>query len=91
MVRHILIGFTLLLAADDFSRNAYAGSTVTGHVLQSLTYALTPALIALIVAGSTRYIRLWRGKPDIFTKDFNWLWGIFLCLLIISHVHQAIA
>jgi len=91
MVRYILIGLTLLLAADDFSRSAYAGTTVTGHAMQSLAYAFSPALFALLIAGATRYLRQWRGRPDIFTKDFNWLWGIFLCLLIISHVRQAIA
>jgi len=90
MVRCALIALTLLLAADEFSRSAYAGTTVTGHALQSLAYALTPALIAVIIAGATRYLRRWRGKPDIFAKDFTLLWAIFFCVLALGHVRSVV-
>lgn len=90
MVRYILIGLTLLLAADDFSRSAYAGTTVTGHAMQSLAYAFSPALFALVLAGVTKYWRLWRGKPDIFTKDFVWCWTAFLAFLYLAHFRSAI-
>lgn len=85
MVRYALIALTLLLAADEFSRSAYAGQTVTGHALQSLAYALTPALLAVTIAGATRYLRRWRGKPDIFAADFNWCWGALLAILYLAH------
>lgn len=90
MIRYALLALTLLLAVDDFTRGTYAGQTVTGHALASLAYALTPALIAVVVAGATHVIRQWRGRPDIFAKDFTLLWAIFFCVLVLGHVRAAI-
>lgn len=87
MMRYALILVSLLLAADKWTDQNLTGfDTATGRVLFCLTYAFTPAGVGLVIALMKRTYRRWRGKPDTFSSDWHWVWGVLLVLLIAAHL-----
>lgn len=84
MVRAILIAVSLLLAAADYvSQTQVLLHTRAGHVAYSLGYAFMPAAIGLLVAGIRRLLGKWRNWPDTFARDWNWVWGVLLAVLVV--------
>lgn len=84
MVRAILIVMSLLLAAADFilSKPVLVHAE-TGRIIFSLAYGFTPALFGLIVAWIKRLLAKWRNWPDTFARDWNWVWGVLLAVLVV--------
>ena len=80
MLRLLLIAITLLVAAHQMSLENWTSGSVTGHVVGSVFYALSPAILAAVVAG---LIYLFRRKE--FARDFHWAWGLFLAGLAFHH------
>jgi hypothetical protein len=80
MTRYILICVSLLIAASEFNFGNPSGSTVTGRLLASLTYAFAPLIFALLLLGLFSGISLVRkrGHTSTFSSDLNWTWGVLL-------------
>ena len=90
MAGYILFAVSLMLAVHDFLHFGIATygkqfGSYTAIILHSLTYAFTPCAIGLLAAYVSRLWARWRKKPHAFYKDWYWVWGIFLALLIASH------
>ena len=88
MARYVLIGLSLLLAADEFTRvgSQERFATITGHILAALAYAFTPAAGGAVIASIKHAFGRWREKPSTFSSDWNWAWGVLLAILVIAHL-----
>jgi hypothetical protein len=82
MTRYILMALSLAVAGAVFFSVPRSAATVTGHIIYSISYAFTPAVIGFAFAWLKKLIQNARGKKVDFAADWHWMWAIFLILLL---------
>ena len=65
--------------------------TVTGHVIESLAYGFTGAIVGLLCAVVVLLVQRIRGRPGYFSSVVNWMWGIVLVIVIGGKVVRYLA
>ena len=80
---------TALLAWSEFTFGNPTGATLPGKITASVSYALSPLLIALVIAGMWQVVDRKPGKPT-FNRTLLVVWGIVLALLVLSHGAQVV-
>jgi hypothetical protein len=82
----IVIALSLLFGAYEFAYFTPSGAPTAARVVISLSYALTPALMGLAIAGPKWGFQRWRGTPTKFATDWSWAWGVLMVIVFAAQL-----
>jgi hypothetical protein len=86
----IPIALSLLSGAFQFAYLTPSGVATTLRVVISLSFALTPAIMGLAIAGPKWAFQRWRGTPTKFVTDWSWAWGVLMVIVFAAQLPKLI-